>query len=86
MPSGLSNGANARALVSILQVSLSSSRSLTLYVGASTGLVFSLVRRDCMSNLVLATSPERFWTSRGYVSACRHLLNDGITHAIVFDV
>ena len=33
MPSGLRNGTNARALVPILQVSTSSSRSLATYVG-----------------------------------------------------
>ena len=52
MPSGLSNGTNARRLAPILRVSLSSSRSLTPYVGGAIGLVFSLdLGGDTLSDL-----------------------------------
>ena len=79
MPSGLSNGTNARALDPILQVSLSSSRSLTPYVGGAIGLVLSLDLGGTLCRILFwPRSQERFWSS------CHHLLNHGITHAIVF--
>ena len=49
MPSGLSDSANARALVPILQVSLSSSCSLTPYVGIPAGYI----HRCCVAEAVL---------------------------------
>ena len=79
MPSGLSNGTNARALDPILQVSLSSSRSLAPYVGGAIGLVFSLHLGGTHCRIWFwPRSQERFW------SPCHHLLSDGLTHAIVF--
>ena len=80
-PSGLSNGPNARALDPILQVSLSSSRCLTPFVGGAIGLVFSLHLGGTHCRIWFwPRSQERFWSS------CHHLLSDGITHAIVFCV
>ena len=68
MPSGLRNGTNARALVPILQVSLSSSRSLATCVGGAIGLVFSLDLEGTVCRILFCPRPQERFCSFGSMS------------------